>query len=138
MTKTRRLLVCSKPGIYFDLILIFMDLNERFFNRSINASVNWGRTRKINQKNSIRLGSYHDTHKSITIHPALDQPIVPLICLERIMFHEMLHQYFPCKKGLNGRRLVHYREFYDFEKKYPYLTEADRWLKINLKKLLIY
>jgi hypothetical protein len=102
----------SKPGIYFDLTAIFADLNERFFNRSINASVNWGRTRKIKRKNSIRLGSYHDTDKSITIHPALDQPTVPLICLERIMFHEMLHQYLPSKKGPKGRILVHYREFY--------------------------
>jgi hypothetical protein len=123
-------------GIYFDLTLIFNDLNKRFFNQSIVASLSWGRRKTLHGKRSLRLGSYHPVKKAILINPCLDQAIVPHICIERIMFHEMLHQYFPAKKSHTGKNLVHYREFYEFEKTYPYLEQADRWFAVNLKRLL--
>lgn len=134
MMKTMRL------GIeyHFDLIAIFNDLNQRFFHNTIKASIRFGQLRKSKHKYSIRLGSYHHIHKAITIHPSLNQPLIPLICVERIIFHEMLHQYLPMKKGPKGKMLIHYPEFYAFEQKYPYLKEADRWLKTNLITLLTY
>lgn len=129
----------NTQGIYFDLKPIFDQLNERFFAGSIKAELRWGRRRSAQErKRTIRLGSYHPRHKSITIHPCLDQAIVPTICVERILFHEMAHQKFPGKKSPTGKLLVHYREFYDFEKKYPFLSEADLWIKANLDRLLRY
>lgn len=127
-------------GIYFDLALIFQKLNQRFFDEKIHASLKWGqrRSKKVKNKSSIRLGSYHPETKTIVLNPCLDQAMVPTICVERILFHEMLHQHFPIKKGSKGNNLIHYEEFYDFEKKYPYLVEADRWLKANLNKLMLY
>jgi hypothetical protein len=127
-------------GVYFDLAPIFADLNRRFFNEGISAYLKWGRHRKHLdlRKKSIRLGSYNPYSRLIIIHPCLDQAMVPTICLERILFHEMLHQRFPSKKSATGKNLVHYREFLDFEKSYPYLNEADRWLKANLARLLRY
>jgi hypothetical protein len=135
--------VTKKPehiGIYFNLLPIFDSLNGRFFNGEINASVKWGIRRKpIGQsKHSIRLGSYHPHTKTILINPCLDQALVPHICVERILFHEMIHEHFPAKKSADGRNLIHYREFNEFEKKYPYLKQADHWLKINLPRLLKY
>lgn len=124
-------------GIYFDLIPIFEDLNRRFFADSIKAELAWGQRRTSERKKrTIRLGSYHPRRKSITIHPCLDQAIVPAICLERILFHEMAHQKFPGKKSPSGKMLVHYREFNEFEKSYPFLKEADLWIKANLDRLL--
>lgn len=126
----------ATKGVYFDLTIIFDDLNKRFFNQTITATLSWGKRKTLLQKRSIRLGSYHPGKKNIVINPCLDQAIVPHICVERILFHEMLHQHFPSKKSPAGKNLVHYREFYEFEKKYPYLQQADLWLKANLKRLL--
>lgn len=126
-------------GLYYDLAPMFEALNERFFKqKNIFARLRWGKKRSGSNlsKRSIRLGSYQPSSKIITIHPCLDQAIVPSICVERILFHEMLHQHFPAKKCKSGRMLVHYREFYEFEKKYPYLKEADLWIKANLQRLL--
>lgn len=125
-------------GIYFNLNEIFSDLNISFFNNEISAILRWGTIKKNFdfKKRSIRLGSYQHDTKTITIHPNLDRAIVPQIILERIIFHEMAHQKFPIKKGPNGKNLIHYKEFYDFEKTYPYLAQADLWLKANLNKLL--
>jgi len=129
----------NTSGLYFDLQPIFHGLNTRFFAGIIKAHLRWGQRRKtLHSKRAIRLGSYHPTTKIITINPCLDQAIVPTICVERILFHEMAHQYYPPKKSPSGKNLVHYREFYDFEQSYPYIKEADLWLKANLSRLLRY
>jgi len=123
-------------GIYFDLEPIFIELNQRFFANQIDAKLRWGLSMKRAPKFSIRLGSYQPHNRLITIHPCLDQAIVPLICVERILFHEMNHQYWPAKISPTGKRLVHHREFNLFERRYPYLQEADTWIKANLKLFL--
>ncbi len=135
LTKTKS----QTLGIYFDLMPLFVDLNRRFFDETIEAQLTWGIRRKERSvKRSIRLGSYHPASKTIVINPCLDQAIVPMMCVERILFHEMLHQHLPAKKDRAGKNRVHYPEFYDFENKYPYLKEADGWIKANLKRLLSY
>lgn len=119
------------------LEIIFEDLNKQFFSDSIAAQIRWGQCRKSKKtRRSILLGSYNGLKKTITIHPALSQSEIPLICLERVVFHEMLHQKFPQKN--NERNCIHHKEFLDFEKQYPYLKQADIWIKNNLKKLLSY
>jgi predicted SprT family Zn-dependent metalloprotease len=126
-------------GLYFDLQAIFNELNNRFFAAQIEAKLRWGQRRVGAQaKRAIRLGSYHPRTKIITINPCLDQAIVPKICLERIVFHEMVHQYLPAKKSPAGKNLIHHKEFNTFEKSYPYLREADLWLESNLCRLLRY
>lgn len=125
-------------GSHYDLAQIFNDLNTRFFEKKISASITWGRRRKArSKKSSIRLGSYHHDTRAIIINPCLDQAQVPAICVERIVFHEMNHQKYPIKR-VKGKNLIHYREFYEYEKTYPYLKEADSWIKANLGLLLSY
>jgi hypothetical protein len=123
-------------GIYFDLELIFKELNERFFAGSINARLRWGIRRQSEGKKSLRLGSYQPKNKIITINPCLDQAVVPRLCLERILFHEMIHQYMPAKKSALGKNSIHHDEFNAFEKNFPFLKEADLWLSANLARLL--
>jgi hypothetical protein len=131
-------IIKKTQGTYFDLAQIFSELNSRFFYGKIEAELRWGNKRSPPPaaKHTIRLGSYHPLKRLITIHPCLDQAAVPGICVERILFHEMAHQIFPSKRSPSGKILVHYREFNDFEKNYPYLSEADRWIKTNLPRLL--
>jgi len=136
MTKTST--NTENQGVYFDLTALFASLNQRFFDNKISAQIKWGQRRKVMglKKRSLKMGSYHPYDRSIIINPCLDQAIVPKICVERILFHEMAHQKFPVKKGKNGKNIIHYREFYDFEKNYPYLEQADLWIKANLDRLL--
>jgi len=126
----------ATKGIYFDLSLIFAELNVRYFDNGIDALLSWGKRRTQLRKRTIRLGSYHPNSRTIIIHPCLDQAMVPTICLERILFHEMAHQKFPGIKSKCGKTLVHYEAFYQFERTYPYLKEADLWIKANLHRLL--
>jgi len=128
----------NTQGLYFDLRPVFCELNTRFFAGQIDARLRWGQRRSIAQKQAIRLGSYQPKLKIITINPCLDQAIVPLICLERIIFHEMTHQYLPAIRSHNGKNIIHHREFNNFEKSYPYPREADLWLKTNPSRLLRY
>jgi predicted metal-dependent hydrolase len=128
----------NTAGNYFDLAPIFKELNTRFFDNKIEALLRWGQKRTAHGKMTIRLGSYHPLKKTITIHPCLDQARVPMIAIERIIFHEMAHQKFPSITSSSGRILVHYPEFNRFEKTYPYLKEADQWIKANLASLLRY
>ena len=50
------------------------------------------------------------------------------------MFHEMLHTKIPARR-VNGRRLVHGREFKEAERRYLHAREWDRWQGANLRKL---
>ena len=127
-------------GTYFDLNRIFRELNARFFDDGIRATLRWGKNKRTDGfiKRSIRLGSYNPKSSLITIHPCLDQAIVPLICVERIVFHEMLHQHLPPRRSSKGRTLYHHADFNRFEDGYPYRAEADLWFKINLARLLRY
>ena len=127
----------TKSALYFDLHQIFCTLNNQFFNNSINAQIKWGKARKVRNKRSICLGSYNNRKKIIVINPALNQQIIPLFCLERVIFHEMLHEKFP-KKLVNKKHAIHNKDFLLFEKNYPNLTIADDWIKNNLKILLQY
>jgi predicted metal-dependent hydrolase len=135
----KQLSINKAIGVYFDLNQLFFDLNQRFFFGTISAQIKWGAKKKpLKAKRSIRLGSYHPQKKVIIIHPCLDQAIVPKICIERILFHEMAHQHLPSIKSPCGKTLSHYPKFNEFEKNYPYLKEADLWLKTHLPRLLAY
>lgn len=127
----------TPQGIYFDLADIFTRLNGLYFAGGIEASLRWGPRRKSDRPQaSVRLGSYFAGDRLITINPILDQAMVPLFCVERVVFHEMNHQKCPTKKLSNGKNQFHTPEFYAFEKNYPYLDQADLWIKANLTRLL--
>ncbi|MEM9492666.1 MAG: hypothetical protein AAGC55_26195, partial [Myxococcota bacterium] len=80
-------------GRVHDLQAIFDDLNQRYFNNTIEARITWGqRTSKPRRRNSIKMGSYSVEDKLIRIHRSLDRSFVPRFFVEWVMFHEMLHQ----------------------------------------------
>jgi hypothetical protein len=122
-------------GRFFDLQELFDQLNERYFQGGIQASIGWGRMPARRRRKSIRLGVYDHQTREIRIHPALDRPDVPAFFVEFIVFHEMLHQLFPSPSGSN-RRVHHPRGFRDREKAYPHYAAAIRWEKQNLRVLL--
>ena len=125
-------------GVYHDLNEIYLTLNSHYFNSRVDATVTWGRHRshRNSKKYSIRLGSYDMESGSITIHPVLDQASVPRLCVERIVYHEMLHQTCPARRVSRDRLRIHTAEFRAAERLFIGAELADSWFKSNLEKIL--
>jgi predicted metal-dependent hydrolase len=74
------------------------------------------------------LGHFDPSHNAIIISRIFDNPSVPLLAIEYVMFHEMLHLRYPVDHA-GSRRRVHTREFRVAEKEFPGWKEAKEILK---------
>ena len=122
-------------GRCYDLAEIYAELNDRYFQGGIQATIGWGRIPGRRRRKSIRLGVYDHQTREIRIHPALDRPEVPRFFVEFIVFHEMLHQLFPSGQG-GSRRIHHPRAFRDRERAFAHYEAALAWERENLSVLL--
>lgn len=111
-------------GHFYDLDMIFEELNARFFHGLMaRPRMSWSqaKTRRI-------LGHYDPAHNAIIISRVFDHFSVPANVLEYIVYHEMLHLKHPVK--LRGsRRCVHSAEFQAEERLFPHAAEANAFLK---------
>jgi hypothetical protein len=119
-----RKVVSSPEGAARNLEEIFERLNREFFNGLLaRPSLGWSRMRA-----RIMLGHFDPSHNAIVISRVFDDASKPLLALEYVMFHEMLHLRYPVDH--NGvRRRVHTREFRAAERAFPRLAEAKELLK---------
>lgn len=119
-----RKLLRSARGHFYDLDIIFEELNSRFFHGLMaRPRMSWSQT-----KTRRILGHYDPAHNAIIISRIFDHPAVPRYVLEYIVYHEMLHLKHPVR--LRGsRRCVHSAEFQEEEKLFPRSTEANAFLK---------
>lgn len=125
-------------GEHYDLRQIFDELNARYFDNRIDASITWGaRTGRPRRRNSIKMGSYSVEERLIRIHRSLDRAFVPQFFVEWIVFHEMLHQVHDIRVK-NGRREFHSKEFLADEAMYEHYDEAKSWERRHLDALLTY
>lgn len=111
-------------GHFYDLDMIFEELNSRFFHGLMaRPRMSWSqaRTRRI-------LGHYDPAHNAIVISRIFDHPAIPRYVLEYIVYHEMLHLKYPVR--LRGsRRCVHSKDFQQEERLFPRLADANAFLK---------
>lgn len=130
----------AHQGENHDLLEIFQELNARYFDGAIEAELTWGSYGSFRgrSRQSITLGSYDYRAKRITMHPVLDQPLVPRLCVARILHHEMCHARHPAEETPNGRRIVHTAAFRREEARFEGAKEADAWLDANLDSILRY
>lgn len=131
--KTRKTRI-RHQGRYFNLMDSFEALNNSYFEGCVKCPITWGRRIKRTRFRSIRLGSYSSAANIIRISPLLDREFVPQYVLESIIYHEMLHSILGFKH-VGGRRLSHYAEFKEMEKRYIHQEKAKAWIKKNLKLL---
>jgi hypothetical protein len=111
-------------GRHHDLEEIFRELNRRFFHDQIPPSrLGWS-----HQHSRCILGHYDSGHRTIIISRKLDGPSVPRHLVEYVVYHEMLHIWFPVERR-GQRRVVHSREFREAERKFPKYELACRQLK---------
>jgi hypothetical protein len=128
-------------GKHHDLLDIFQDVNERYFDGTLNALITWGSTkrmrggRRANPRRTIKLGSYTAVDRLIRVHPSLDRTWVPRYFVAFIVYHEMLHHVMPSTRG-NGRRNLHPPEFLAREREFRYYERATGWEKGHISRLL--
>lgn len=148
-----RAIPLEAKGKHHDLLAIFKDLNEKYFDASCHALVTWGRRTKRYRREprlAIRLGSYSNLERLIRIHPVLDKLWVPRYFVAYVLYHEMLHHVIPAARG-NGRttisnvasargqlarRVLHPPEFVERERAFRRYERALEWEKRHIGRLL--
>jgi hypothetical protein len=119
-----RKFISGPQGKLHNLDEIFERLNTCFFDGLLGRpQLGWSRGASRHQ-----LGHFDPSHNAIVISRIFDQLRVPLLALEYVMFHEMLHLRFPVDHS-KARRCVHTREFKQAEEQFPDLKAAKDILK---------
>ncbi len=119
-----RKFISGPQGTHRNLESVFERLNQQFFDGLMaRPQLGWSRGAARGL-----LGHFDPSHNAIVISRIFDEPKMPELALEYVMFHEMLHLRYPVDH--NGvRRRVHTREFREAERKFPRLQEAKELLK---------
>lgn len=118
-------------GRYHDLKELFDEVNEQYFDCSIDAMITWGSKCSRYAVRKRTLGSYSSGPNIIRINPVLDKRTVPRYFIAFVVYHEMLHAAMGTEKR-GGRRIVHSREFKKREKLFRDYEIALRWEKTSL------
>ncbi len=119
-----RKFISGPIGEHRNLEDIFESLNARFFGGMMGRpQLGWSRNASRHH-----LGHFDPSHNAIVISRIFDHPRTPLLALEYVMFHEMLHLRFPVDHS-KARRCVHTREFKEAEKEFPDFQLAKELLK---------
>jgi hypothetical protein len=119
-----RKFISGPQGQNYNLEEVFERLNREFFD-GLMGQPQLGWSRGVSRS---MLGHFDPAHNAIIISRILDQARMPILALEYVMFHEMLHLQHPVDHA-GARRRVHTREFREAEKKFPRLKEAKEMLK---------
>jgi len=111
-------------GAVHHLEAVFEDLNTRYFGgMMLRPQLGWSHVRS-----RTRLGHFDPSHNMIMISRIFDDDRVPLLALEYVMFHEMLHLRYPVDHS-GARRCVHTPEFKAHERQFPQFKEAKALLR---------
>ena len=128
--KYNRLTSYKADGSVYNLSEIFGEINRSYFEPTLKVpTLGWSRS-----KSYRRLGFYDKERNLLVISKIFDQKKVPEKVVRYLVYHEMLHIYFPSERK-NGRRIIHPKRFKETEKHFPEYQEIQDWLKLNLKKL---
>jgi hypothetical protein len=110
-------------GDEYDLKVLYTKVNETYFQGRLDLKVTYFKT-PIRKKRHITLGTYNKG--VVKINRVLDQKACPAYFVEFILYHEMLHHIFPTKI-VNGKRVMHSKEFRQKEKEFKEYPKAKEW-----------
>ena len=123
-------------GAAHDLMALAAAVNAAHFAGQCTAVITWGRAAAPSaRRRSIVLGSYHQGHNLIRLHPALDRSFVPAYVVCGVIFHEMLHEAIGFGEA-SGRRQLHPPAFVARERAYPDYARCRAWEEANIGRLL--
>ncbi len=119
-----RKVVHSPQGDVYDLEDCFSVMNEKYFDGVLSMpKLKWGVV-----KTYRKFGHYDPSCYVIHISRSLDSEDVPRFVLDYVVFHEMLHIVIGSRKSACSR-VVHGKEFRDFEKRFERFEDANVFLK---------
>jgi hypothetical protein len=136
--RSRRHIPLHTSGKHHDLLRILDEVNARYFGSTMRPLISWGtRTRPASggKRKTIRLGSYSPVDRLVRVNPALDRAWVPRYFVAFIVYHELLHHYYPATLGGN-RRALHPPEFLERERQFRNYERAIAWEKTHQARLL--
>ncbi|MDP9053872.1 MAG: SprT-like domain-containing protein [Acidobacteriota bacterium] len=111
-------------GAVHHLEQIFEELNAKYFGGMMaRPALGWSHVRS-----RTRLGHFDPSHNMIVISRIFDDPRIPRLALDYVMYHEMLHLHYPVDHS-GARRCVHTPEFKAHEKLFPQFREARALLR---------
>jgi hypothetical protein len=119
-----RKFVSGPQGEVHDLENVFERLNREYFG-GLMGQPRLGWSRGVSR---TMLGHFDPSHNAIIISRIFDRPGVPVLALEYVMFHEMLHLRYPVDHN-GSRRRVHTREFRSAEREFTRIKEAKEIIK---------
>ena len=110
-------------GRHFDLEKLFQQLNAAYFEGRLNQpNIGWSARSWRRQ-----FGCYDPGPNQILLNRRMDQPGIPQLVVEYVLFHEMLHVKHPTRRS--GCSLVsHSREFRQEEKRFAEFERARKVL----------
>jgi hypothetical protein len=127
----------TKPnqGAVHDLDALFAEVNRKYFDGLVDASICWAADGRPGPRATLKLGSYSAQERLIRIHPRLDRPWVPRYFVAFVVFHEMLHHVIPAVR-VAGRRVLHPPHFRARERDYRHYDRAQAWEHAHIDRLL--
>jgi hypothetical protein len=110
-------------GSHHDLELMFHRLNHRYFQgRLAQPRLRWSR------RITVRKMGHYDVHRdTVVLSSTLDSAAVPLLVVEFVLFHELLHKQFGVAY-VRGRCRAHTPAFRTAERRFVGYAEAKRLL----------
>ncbi len=134
--KRRPLAPMNPRGDTYDLAVLVARESVHALGVEQPVAITWGPRRQMRrQQRSIRLGAYDFEREFIRIHRRLDASWVPEWFVGFVVFHELLHHRFGVVR-FGKRRIIHSAEFRSAEAQHPRFSDARRWEKVNLPRLL--
>ncbi|MCC5645519.1 M48 family peptidase [Nostoc sp. CHAB 5824] len=114
----------NPQGKFYNLNELFDKLNREYFAATLaKPRLAWS------QINTYRkFGHYEPARDRVVISLTLDNGSVPEFVSEFVLYHELLHKYHGTN-WVQGRRMVHTREFRVSESQFKLYNEASRWLE---------
>jgi predicted metal-dependent hydrolase len=124
--KPPRQVQIKTSGKFHDLRTLYEEINQQYFDNTINAVITWGSRSPRYAVRNRTVGSYSEESNTIRINPVLDRRSVPRYYVAFIVYHEMLHA--AQGKSVPGkRRIIHSREFKKKEKLFKEYERAMAW-----------
>lgn len=124
----------EKKSFHHDLTEIYNCVKNTYFSENLNLQISWYGSGKTSSKTSLRLGYYNLRTQDIKINRILDKKDVPSFVIEYIVYHEILHHFFPPIQGIS-RRKIHHATFQLEEKKFMQYEEAVSFLSKFRKRI---
>ncbi len=113
----------NASGGHHNLQTLFLQVNQQYFHGKLSEPrLSWG-ARRTHRK----LGHYERARDRIVVSPILDDPRVPSLAIEFVLYHELLHRQIGCR-WQGGKARVHTPEFRRREREFHGYQQAQEWL----------